>query len=315
MIGVLQRTFLLLLVVILSACCAATAAAEPVQQFDVQLKNVTPEGRFGVVFSSNSFDTTGGPLPAISEASVRVAKGITIKPRFLRRERLCQTGKLRLILLDNRPRDLTYERMLADLDLSRRRIARKLSPASLRILDTCRAAYVGRGTFIIDARPSFADVLPGSLFVFLAPPTARGAVAGFSAMTFYDKRAAIIRNTSLLRDQQPVFTVNLFDEPTADGLYGYRLQLLPDNFGRLPFSVAELRVESRGITATSERRTCAQRRGGRCVRYTSTRTSDFWARLPVCPASGRLPFRADYGYRTGLRTSSTVQVPCPRYTR
>lgn len=290
------------LALVLVLCCAATAAADPVQQFDVQLKNVTPQGRFGVVFTSNSFDTTGGPLPAMTESSVRIAKGIRIKPRFLRTERLCQTGKLRLILLDNQPRGVTYEQMLGDLTKIRNRIARKLKPKSLAIVDACRRSYVGKGTFIVDARPSFPEVLPGTLYVFLSPATAKGAIGGFGVMTYYDRRAPIIRDTALLRDQQPVFTVNLYDDPTPDGLYGYRLQLLPDNFGRLPFSVAELRVESRGIVETT------RTRGGRT-------TSDFWASLPRCPTSGSLPFRAEYRYRTGLQTSTTVQVPCPRYTR
>lgn len=280
----------------------ATAAADPVQQFDVQLKNVTPEGRFGVVFTSNSFDTSGGPLPAMTESSVRIAKGIRIKPRFLRPERLCQTGKLRLILLDNQPRGVTYEAMLGDLTKIRNRIAPKLRRKSLAIVDACRKAYVGKGTFTVDARPSFPEVLPGTMYVFLSPATAKGAIGGFGVMTYYDQRAPIIRNTSLLRDQQPVFTVNLFDDPTPDGVYGYRLQLLPDNFGRLPFSVAELRVESKGIVDT------VRTPGGR------TRT-DFWASLPSCPASGRLPFKASYRYKTGLETTNVVQVPCPRYTR
>ena len=83
-------------------------------------------------------------------------------------------------------------------------------------------------------------------------------------MTYYDRRAPIIRDTALLRDQQPVFTVNLYDDPTPDGLYGYRLQLLPDNFGRLPFSVAELRVESRGIVETTRTRGGATGRSRRC---------------------------------------------------
>ena len=292
----------LLLAVVLVVCCAATAVAEPVQQFDVQLKNVTAQGRFGVVFTSNSFDTTGGPLPAMTESSVRIAKGIRIKPRFLRRERLCQTGKLRLILLDNQPRGVTYEQMLGDLTKIRNRIAPRLRPKSLAIVDACRRAYVGKGTFIVDARPSFPDVLPGSLYVFLSPATAKGAIGGFGVMTYYDQRAPIIRNTSLLREQQPVFTINLFDDPTPDGLYGYRLQLLPDNFGRLPFSVAELRVESKGIVDTT--------------RTSSGRTkTDFWASLPKCPASGSLPFKADYRYRTGLQSSTTVKVPCPKYRR
>jgi hypothetical protein len=114
-------------------------------------------------------------------------------------------------------------------------------------------------------------------------------------MSLYDPSAPIVRNTSLLADQQPGLTVNLFNEPTPDGLYGYRLGVLPKGFGRLPFSVAEVRVESKGIV--------------------DGKTRDFWATLPKCRASGVLPFKADYRYANGLHTTNLIKVPCPRYRR
>ena len=42
----------LLLALLLLTVGAATAVAEPVQQFDVQLKDVRPDGRFSMVFTS-----------------------------------------------------------------------------------------------------------------------------------------------------------------------------------------------------------------------------------------------------------------------
>lgn len=294
---------------------ATGAAATPVQQFAVQLKDATPDGRFSLVFTSNSFDTTGAAPPALTEASVRFAKGISINPRFLRRDRLCRTGNLRSILLDSQTDGLTYEQMLDDLTATQKRIGRRLTPESLKILDACRKAYLGSGKFVIDARPLLADAIPGSLYMFLAEPSVKGAVAGFGIMAFNDRSSPVARANDLIAAQQPVFTVNVFSEPTRDGLYGYRLRLLPENLARLPFSVAELRVESKGIVATTEKRTCAARRGGRCVKYRLKRTSDFWARLPDCPASGHLPFKAEYTYTTGLRTSTVVQVACPRFKR
>ena len=75
----------------LLALGASTATASPVQQFVVQLKDIRPDGRFSIVFSGNSFDTTGAPPPALTDASVRLSKGITIKPRFLAPARLCET--------------------------------------------------------------------------------------------------------------------------------------------------------------------------------------------------------------------------------
>ena len=43
----------------------AAAQAEPVQEFSYQLKDVKPDGRFTVVFTSRTYDTTGGipPVP------------------------------------------------------------------------------------------------------------------------------------------------------------------------------------------------------------------------------------------------------------
>ena len=281
------------LLVVLLAFGVSAAIADPVQEFGVQIKDVKANGRFSVVFTSNSFDTTGAPPPGLTAASVRFARGIRIKPAFLKPERLCQTGKLRLILLAHQTSGFKYQQMLPDLAVTEKRIGSRLDRASRRIVRTCRQAYVGRGRFVLDARPNFADVIPGFMYVFLSPPSAKGAIGGFGIMSLYDQNAPIVKNTGLLIDQQPGATVNLFNQPSADGKYGYRMRLLPLNFGRLPFSVADVHVESRGITA-----------GGK-----------FWAKLPHCPTSGKLQFRADYSYLTGQKTSSVIKVPCPRFTR
>jgi hypothetical protein len=87
------------------------------------------------------------------------------------------------------------------------------------------------------------------------------------------------------------------DLQAADDL-GYRVKLLTERTAGFRFSVAELRVESQGITARTGRR-----------------TSDFWANPPTCPASGKVPFRADFRYVNGLRSSTVVHVPCPRFQR
>ena len=192
-----------LLLVMLLVFGVSGAIADPVQEFGVQIKNVTADGRFSVVFTSNSFDTTGAPPPGLTEASVRLAKGITIKPEFLRKDRLCQTGKLRLILLAHASSNVKYQAMLGNLAATQKRIGGKLNRASLRIVDTCRRAFVGRGTFTLDARPNFPDVIPGFMYVFLSPPSAKGAIGGFGIMSLYDQSAPIVRNTGLLTDQQP----------------------------------------------------------------------------------------------------------------
>ena len=62
-----------LLLVMLLAFGVSGAIAEPVQEFGVQIKNVTADGHFSVTFTSNSFDTTGAPPPGLTEASIRLA--------------------------------------------------------------------------------------------------------------------------------------------------------------------------------------------------------------------------------------------------
>ncbi|HMS63287.1 MAG TPA: hypothetical protein PKD63_13485, partial [Solirubrobacteraceae bacterium] len=45
---------------------AAIAQAAPVQEFNVQLKDVKPDGRYTIVFTANSFDTSGEPPPLLT---------------------------------------------------------------------------------------------------------------------------------------------------------------------------------------------------------------------------------------------------------
>jgi hypothetical protein len=45
----------------------AVAQAEPVQEFSYQVKDVKPDGRFSVVFSSRTYDTTGDITPPVNE--------------------------------------------------------------------------------------------------------------------------------------------------------------------------------------------------------------------------------------------------------
>ena len=60
----LKRILTTFILLISLAAGAASASAEPVQDFGVQLKDVTADGRYTIVFTSNSFDTTGDAPPA-----------------------------------------------------------------------------------------------------------------------------------------------------------------------------------------------------------------------------------------------------------
>ena len=286
---------------------ASSASAEPVQQFGVQLKNVTADGRYSVVYTSNAFDTTGDAPPALSEASLRLAAGMTIKKEFLRPDRLCDMTAFSRFLLLKRPKGTTYAQAIDAFPKTAARIERQLAPPARQTVSTCRTTFLGRGTAVIDARqPGPATTLPkefsptapvpAKFSLFLAKPTVKGAVAGIGVLAHYDASSPIAVNRPWYTVLQRTFTLNVFDDPTPDGQYGYRISLPTEATSGFRFSIAELRVESSGL-----------------VGKTAQGPRDFWATPPRCPASGQVPFRADYRYVTGLTSSTVVEVACPRF--
>lgn len=284
---------LVLLASLLVAAGAAPASADPVQQIGVQLTNVRPDGRFTVVFSLNSFDTSGGPPPEIFRSSLRVPRGVAIRPSFLRKDRLCDTLRLKTVLLDNesdRRGGSDYFALLNDLARTERRIGPKLRPADRRVLHTCRRAFLGRGKLLMDGRGAFADPLPGYVWVFLAKPRKEGSIGGFGMLGQTDQESKVIQRSPFLLQQKPRLFADIYNDPTPDGRYGYRVVLPRFKVSLLSFSVAELRLAVTGIS----------------------RDGAFWAKLR-CPARGSLSFRADYRYVGGLRQRTTIAVPCPRY--
>jgi len=286
---------------------AGVASAEPVQQFGIQLKDVTADGRYSVVYTSNAFDTTGDAPPALSDASLRLAAGMAIKKEFLTPGRLCDTQQFARNLLLKRPKGTTYAQAFDAFPKTAGRLERQLSGPARTMVSTCRSTFLGRGTAVIDARQggpattipkefSPTAPVPVKFSVFLGKPTVKGAIAGIGVLAHYDKSSPLAVNEPWYTVLQRIFTLNVFNDPTPDGLYGYRISLPTERAAGFRFSIAELRVESSGL-----------------VGKTAHGPRDFWATPPRCPASGQVPFRADYRYVTGLATSTVVQVPCPRF--
>ena len=284
--------------VALPAVAVAVAVAEPVQQFSVQLKDLTADGRYSVVYTSNAFDTTGEAPPALNEASLRLARGMTIKKEFLRPDRLCDIAKFTGYLFQKRPKDITYAQAVDSFPKGSQAIERKLPRSARPIVSTCRNTFLGRGTAIVDGRPRYPAPIPAKFSLFLTKPTAKGAIAGIGVVSHYDKSSPIAVNELRYTLLQPIFVLNVFDDPTPDGQYGYRVRLLTERTSGFRFSVAELRVESKGI-----------------VGQTSRGPRDFWATPPRCPASGQVPFKAEFEYVGGLKTTTAIKVPCPRFRR
>ena len=310
-----MRGPVILTAVALLLLTAGVAFAEPVQEFGFTIRDVKPDGRYGVVFSSNSYDTTGEQPPALTTNYVRFAAGISFNPAFLRRGVLCRAELLRDTLREFPEPGVYYGDQLKNLTATLRRLRSRLKPAQAANMRTCIAARSGTGRVIADVRPYVPDPVPADLYLFLSTPTEPGAFASFGVLTVLDRTAAVIRDNPVLGNQRFLFAANLFNDPTPDGLYGVRLLLPPGRIGSLNFSVAELRVDNPGITRIERTRTCAARRAGRCVRTKVTTRKLWWATPPTCPASGQLQFEATYIYETGLTTKKLLLVPCPRFQR
>ena len=289
---------------------AGAASAEPVQQFGIQLKDVTADGRYSVVYTSNAFDTTGEAPPALSEASLRLARGMAIKKEFLQPDRLCDIAKFtRLPPPEAAEGDRRTRRRSTASRRRAARLERQLPDPARAIVSTCRTTFLGRGTAVVDAR----QLAPATPIPKAFSPTAP-LPAKFSALPREadrqgrdrrDRRARALRQRPRRSPSsepwytvlQRTFTLNVFDDPTPDGKYGYRISLPTERISGFRFSIAELRVESAGLVGRTAR-------GAR----------DFWATPPTCPASGpgALPGRLPLRHRAARR-STVVEVPCPRF--
>ena len=106
--------------------------------------------------------------------------------------------------------------------------------------------------------------------LFLTKPTVKGAIAGISVVSHYDRSSPIALNQPRYLELPPIFMLNVFNDPTPDGQYGYNMRLLTKRAAGFRFSVAEFRVESPGLTR--------RRRGA----------GNFWATPPTCPKSGQV---------------------------
>ena len=270
------------------ALCAfvtvATVQAEPVQEFSFQLKNVKPDGRFTVVYTQRSYDTTGVVPTQPNEFYLRLPAGARLRKEFLTKRVFCDVKKL------DRTRD----------------------PRS------CRRSQVGTGRVLVDARPFIADQIPADLWLFLAKGTVRKAVASLAILGKQDQSAPVVRDIPVVRDfRAPIVFMNFFDEPTKNGRYGYRLAFgnSPTGGGAASFYIAETHVVNRGFTLVRRRTTCLRMRGGSCARKKTERQRLFWFTPPRCPRSGKVSFEAFFGYQSLSDIVRTTELSCPRFRR
>jgi len=275
-----KRILLALAALAAFAVPVSVAGADPAQEFTFQLKDIKPDGRFTVVFTSRTYDTTGGIPPKLLNTTLRLPAGATFRREFLKKY-ACNVKKLN----------------------------------ATKSPKTCAKSEVGRGTVLVDARPFLNDPIPANIYMYLAKGSAKGAVFSFAILGIPDKNAEVVRTIPVVRDTKVVVQTNFFNDPTPDGKFGYKL-VIPNNAVQgVNISIAEVRVTTKGLTLTKKKKTCTKKRGGKCVKKKVTKSKLFWFSQPKCPASGKLSFESDYDYEAVPDVTKQIELPCPQFKR
>jgi hypothetical protein len=297
---------------------AGAAQAAAVQEFDYQLRDIKPDGRFTAVFTSRTYDDTGGIPPVLRENYQRLPKGAELSREVRKNKYYCDVEKLLKDLQAN-PEPGRFASRVANLKPFIKKLKRSRAAADRKALENaerCERGRVGDGTAQVDARPLLQDLIPSVFFMFLGKGTQPGALASLQILGMPDENSSIVKNLPVTVQQTRVpFILNFFNDPTPDGKYGYRIQFPTGPVAGINISIAEVRAEVRGITVKKKKTTCAKRKRGRCVRKKVKRTNVFWFTRPECPPSGKLSFEAFYGYDSVPDITRTIELPCPQFRR
>jgi hypothetical protein len=308
---------------LLLLAAAPAVQAEPVQQFSFQVTDTRPDGRFKLIFVARTYDTTGAVPPELVSNYMRLPAGAKLNPAFLSKRWYCDGRRLRDALDDDLSRsDIPFPDRVANLKPFIRTLARKPHKTrrdrrDLANAKTCQRAKIGSGTAQVDARATIdelTDLIPSKFTIFFSRPTMKGAIAGFTVVGSADvtSDAPIVKKYPIVGAVHVALTANFFNDPTPDGLYGYKLVLPDNNVNGIKVSIAELRVVNTGLTILKG--TCLKRRDGRCVRR--QRKTAFWFTRPACPPSGKISFLSFFEYEDPQPDiTKTLTLACPRFAR
>lgn len=291
--------------VALLASLGAVAVAQGVvvQEFSFQVKDIKSWGGYTVVFSSRSYDPSGGIPAELDQNYLRLPKG-AVTPKVLRNKKFyCEAKRLvdKVRLEKGSGRFTPYfEKLLK---------GKKKQPKSAKnFVEVCKFARIGTGRVLVDARPFEDRPIPADLHMFWTKPAA-GAVGAFAIVGIPDDTFPVVRDNPTVRETVPTINANFYSEPTPNGLYDYKLVLPTGPINGIRISVAEVNVTTTGITYT--KKTCRKKRRGKCVKRKTKR--QFWFTEPPCPPSGQLNFEAFYGYKTEPDQLKTISIPCPDF--
>jgi hypothetical protein len=299
---------------VLALLVSAAALAYPVQEFSFQVKDIKPGGRFTIIYSSRTYDSSGGIPPLLRESYVRLPLGAVVRKEFLKKKYYCDAGKLIKDLQAVPEQSMQFARRVDKLAATIKRIRSRLDAKALRNAETCSRSRVGEGTAQLDARPSFDELIPAVFYIFVGKGSERGAVASAQIIGMPDQNSAVVKKLSIAVQQTRVpLVLNLFNEPT-EGKYGYKLVLPTGPIAGLNISIAEVRAVAPGITLRKKKVTCIKRKHGRCIRKKVKKTNLFWFTTPKCPPSGKLSFLGFYGYDDPIPDiTKTLEIPCPSF--
>jgi hypothetical protein len=287
--------------------------AYPVQEFSIEARDIKPDGRFTVVYTSRTYDTSGGIPPALRENYLRLPIGAVIRKEFLKKKYYCDASRLLKDLQAAPEQNVRFARRVDKLASTIKRIRSRLGRKALRNAETCGRSRLGEGTAKLDARPVFDELIPGVFYMFLGKGTQPGAVASIQIIGMPDEDSAVGKKLPITARQTRVpFVLNMFNEPTG-GKYGYKIVLPTGPIAGLNISIAEVRAVVPGITLKKNKVTCTKRKRGRCARKKVKKANVFWITAPTCP-SGKLSFLGFYGYDDPIPDiTKTVETSCPAF--
>lgn len=296
----------------------AVAQAEPVQQFSFQITHIKSGGRFTLLFISHTFDTTGAVPPPITGNYIRLPAGATLRKEFRNPRYYCNGPALRSAL-DNRPNGQGFADRVANLKPFIRSLSKSKSRsdrAALANAQACDRGRIGGGTVLADARnfkvAVLSQLIPGKFSMFLAKPTVPGGVAGFAIMGAADTNVPVVKANPVIAGVHVALTANFVNDPSPDGLYGYKLSLPVGPINGVNISLAQINAKVTGLSLLKG--TClATNHRGKCTR--KQKKTIFWFTQPKCPPSGLLTFQAFYGYAPPTANiTKTLTLACPRFS-
>jgi hypothetical protein len=299
---------------VLALLVPAAAFAYPVQEFSFQVKDIKPGGRFTVIYTSRTYDSSGGIPPVVRENYVRLPLGAVVRKEFLKKKYYCDAGKLIKDLQAAPEQNVQFARRVDKLAATIKRIRPRLDQKALRNAETCSRSRLGEGTAQLDARPSFDELIPSVFYVFLGKGTQPGAVASMQIIGMPDENSGVVKRLPITVQQTRVPLVVSFSNEPTDGKYGYKADLPTGRIAGVNVSLAAVRAVFRGITLKKKKVTCIKRNSGHCVRKRVKKTNVFWVTTPRCPASGKVSFLGFYGYDDPIPDiTKTVELSCPSF--